>query len=100
MLYKLNEFGVISKIRPEDLQEELSKQILETVVDKYTVSTVFLGVDHDFSKNKNDPVLFETMIFDSSGKDIYIYRCCTLEQSYKMHEDAITWLKFYMYCNH
>lgn len=34
-----------------------------TIINGMTVSTVFLGIDHNFS-NDGAPILFETMIFD------------------------------------
>jgi len=48
------------------------------------VSTVFLGLDHDFS-GEGPPILFETMIF--GGKhDQDQQRCCTWDQALAMHQ--------------
>lgn len=37
-------------------------------IGRYTVSTVFLGLDHDFT-GRGPPVLWETMIFADDGYD-------------------------------
>lgn len=47
-------------------EERLIKQ--ETTPLGYWVSTVFLGVDYNFS-NEGDPILFETMVFNKQGKN-------------------------------
>jgi len=51
------------------------------------VSTVFLGLDYNFS-NKNKPIeVFETKIF--GGKhDEYMTRCATYYQALEMHQKA------------
>lgn len=48
------------------------------------VSTVFLGLDHNFSRI-GPPVLFETMAF-ADGTDMPIqYRCCTWADAERQH---------------
>lgn len=50
------------------------------------VSTVFLGLDHNFEKT-GEPILFETMIF--GGKhDQYQTRCSTWDEAVIQHEEA------------
>ena len=51
------------------------------------VSTVFLGVNHDFLST-DDPLLFETMIF-GGAHDKYIVRCSTWEQAEQQHKAAV-----------
>lgn len=54
------------------------------------VSTVFLGLDHNFNLDPNQPpLLFETMIFDGID-DAYETRCSTWDQAERMHEVALT----------
>ncbi len=64
-----------------------------TVVSKggveYNVSTVFLGIDHDFNLPPIKPVLFETMVFGGDGDEEYCERCCTWDQAEKMHRVAV-----------
>jgi hypothetical protein len=45
---------------------ENRKRVAKTTIGPYTVSTVFLSIDHNFGKGQ--PILFETMIW--SDKDI------------------------------
>ena len=49
-----------------------------------TVSTVFLGVDHQFGKGP--PVLFETMAFFEAKSWEIQERCSTWEQAEEQHE--------------
>jgi len=50
------------------------------------VSTVFLGIDHNFGEG--EPLLFETMIFGGEH-DQYQDRCFTWEQAEEMHKKAV-----------
>ncbi len=50
------------------------------------VSTVFLGMDHDYFGNSL--LLFETMIFGGEH-DQYQERCSTWEQAEQQHQEAI-----------
>ena len=53
------------------------------------ISTVFLGLDHSLPflhNNYNErPVLFETMIFDKNGDDIYMERYYTYQEALESH---------------
>lgn len=51
-------------------------------------STVFLGIDHNFS-GAGEPLLFETMIFDKDGDELYQERYSTWEEAEAGHEKAI-----------
>jgi len=52
------------------------------------ISTVFLGMDHNWS-GKGDPILFETMVFGGElNEDCERY--CTWEEAEKGHE---MWIK-------
>jgi hypothetical protein len=64
---------------------------LEKVADG-EVSTVFLGIDHNFS-GAGEPVLWETMIFGGAN-DQYQDRCSgSREQAEAMHARAVQFLK-------
>lgn len=52
-----------------------------------SVSTVFLGLDHNFDVEDEIPVLFETMIFGGK-EDQFQSRCHTWEEAEVMHENA------------
>lgn len=52
------------------------------------VSTVFLGLDHNFGES-DVPLLFETMIFDTDDEDEYQVRTATWDEAEKAHEVAV-----------
>ena len=61
-------------------------QVAETKVGGLRVSTVFLGLDHNYS-GTGDPILFETMIFGDDA-DSYQTRCSTWDEAERMHAAA------------
>jgi hypothetical protein len=58
------------------------------VIGKATISTVFLGLDHNFF-GRGDPVLFETMIF-GGGLDQEQRRYATYTEAERGHAEAVT----------
>jgi hypothetical protein len=50
------------------------------------ISTVFLGLDHQFGAGP--PMIYETMIF-GGNHDQYQERCSTLEEAKAMHAKAV-----------
>ena len=55
----------------------------------YLVSTVFLGIDHNFLE-EGPPHLFETMIFKAgSNQDLYCERYATWDEAVEGHERAV-----------
>jgi len=79
-----------------DLYQNLCGNNKRRVGDSYVndchISTVFLGIDHGFGATRR-PVLFETMVFDNEGNDMFQSRCCTWDEAVKMHNHAIEWVK-------
>jgi len=63
--------------------EEAERHVAETMVEGVRVSTVFLGLDHEFGEGP--PILFETMIFGGEHNQDYQTRCCTWDEAEKMH---------------
>lgn len=66
-------------------------------VGHFWVSTVFLGLDHNFDEN-GPPLLFETMVFDHSpgascGHDLWMDRTSTWELALEMHARGVAWAK-------
>jgi hypothetical protein len=64
---------------------------------EYTVSTVFLGINHRFGGG-GPPIVFETMVFHGIGKtcdfsEILCWRYCTWNQAVKGHKKAVQWAK-------
>lgn len=64
-----------------------------TDVGEYTVSTVWLGLDHSFSPY-GPPIIFETMIWDKDGNWLdYQERYATEEEALAGHAKAIQWME-------
>jgi hypothetical protein len=73
---------------------ETSDRIIgKDIVRGYRVSTVFLGLDHSFGGGP--PLLFETMIFDDKGTDVFGYqeRYSTYKGAEQGHKAAIDFVK-------
>lgn len=56
------------------------------------VSTVWLGLDHNFG-DSGDPLIFETMVFEESETHELCWRYSTEEQARQGHRDAIREVK-------
>ena len=61
----------------------------ETLPDGKKVSTVWLGLDHNFGEG--EPLIFETMVFSSEGdfSDVDVERYSTLEEAQKGHKEMV-----------
>ena len=79
-------------VRCDDLVEwskqfgSASRIVAQTNVRGINVSTVFLGIDHNFSGGA--PLLFETMVF-GIGEDESQVRCSTWEEAEVQHAEAV-----------
>lgn len=66
--------------------------VKQETIGKHWVSTVFLGLDHNFLM-RGAPILFETMVFritrKGNKKAIYQDRCSTWLEAEKMHAEAV-----------
>jgi hypothetical protein len=74
--------------------ETANRRVAETMIGEAWVSTVFLGVDHNFSlTGKVSPVLWETMVFGGT-LDQEMNRCSgSKEQAEAMHWDMVDRVK-------
>lgn len=59
----------------------------KTIVDDYEVSTIFLGIDHNYFST-GPPLLFETMVF-GGPLDRYQRRYTTYEEALKGHDETV-----------
>lgn len=66
--------------------ESADRIVRKTSIGTAKVSTVFLGIDHNFGE-KGKPLLFETMIF-GGPHDQYQDRCSTWDEAEAMHVKA------------
>jgi hypothetical protein len=65
--------------------EQGTRQIANDYVGSVRVSTIFLGLDHNYNDSQ-EPILFETMVFnEGSWSERRQDRCSTWEQAQGMH---------------
>ena len=67
--------------------EKSDRKVAKTKIKDVTISTVFLGINHNFGEGK--PILFETMIF-GGGLDGEMDRYSTWEEAEEGHK---RWIK-------
>jgi hypothetical protein len=72
--------------------ETIDVHVGDTEINGCRVSTVWLGTDHNFWL-EGPPLVFETMVFQPRGHDIYLERYTTWEQAEEGHQRAIQWVK-------
>jgi hypothetical protein len=68
----------------------------ETLPGGYWLSTVFLGLNHNFNPYSEKPLWFETMIFRpprDKGTSCYCEQFSTLEEAFQGHEEAKRWFE-------
>ena len=66
-----------------------NKIIKRTYLNSKLISTVFLGLDHNY-RITGDPILFETAIFETdSMRDLYLERATTFDNALKTHEKVV-----------
>jgi hypothetical protein len=67
--------------------ESANRIVNQHYVGSYFISTVFLGLDHNFAL-RGPPKLFETMVFapDGDGLDLQCWRCSTWLEAEAQHE--------------
>ena len=80
-------------LRWADWFETADRGVQRDGPDGWTISTVFLGLDHGFGEG--DPILFETHVYRSGhpGDVIYERRCSTWDEALAMHQRALEWFK-------
>ena len=74
-------------------QFEMDRKIGDDIINEKHVSTVWLGLDHNYFGER--PLLFETMVFDEplGGHDIYMDRYTTWDEAVEGHKKAVQWVK-------
>lgn len=61
-----------------------------TELEGAAVSTVFLGIDHNFIGQDGDPLLFETLVFYGDGGLGSLRRYFTWAEAAEGHEEIVT----------
>jgi hypothetical protein len=93
-LYILNGKELVPCSNPTEWAHYLwtnNRHVGEDVVGNVTISTVFLGLDHNFMTD-GPPLVFETMIFGGLH-DKYQTRCSTWDEAEAQHAKAVALAK-------
>jgi hypothetical protein len=72
-------------------QFEKIESVAKSEINDNRISTVWLGLDHNYFGGP--PLVFETMVFDKDGKDIYMDRYTTWQEAEEGHQRAVEWVK-------
>jgi len=83
-------------VRCEDLEEwarwfqAADRHVAETMVGSVRISTVFLGIDHNF-RHEGPPILFETLVFGAELPDLdeSMWRYSTWAEAERMHAEIV-----------
>jgi len=83
-------------IEPDSLKwadwfEHANRTVCLDKTPKGIVSTVFLSIDHQFGDGP--PLLFETMVFDTSSEDEIQYRYETRQEAIEGHNNIVMELR-------
>jgi hypothetical protein len=73
-------------------QKKNERIVAKSNVGDYTISTVFIGLNHNWDDYDDKAHIFETMIFDHNHDDIYCSRTDTWKEAEKEHQNAINWI--------
>ena len=71
--------------------ETSNRRVARDTVNGISVSTVFLGLDHQFGDGP--PMLFETMTFGPSDHEQLCERCSTWEEAEEQHRRVVQSLR-------
>ncbi len=76
--------------------EEADRHVAKDLVGPYRVSTVFLGLDHDFVAEffpgvSRSPLIFETMVFDDSREESSAWFSRTFHPSFNFQRRYRSW---------
>jgi hypothetical protein len=88
---------------------ELTRQLPGLEAEVYCVSTVFIGLNHQYMPGRK-PLWFETMVFGPPYEryyeifkktqpcrdDLWMERCTTRAEALAMHARGLSWLKAYI----
>lgn len=72
-------------------KEENQRVALDEIPGGVIVSTVFLGINHNWSSVRSIPILFETMLFDTGDEweGETQWRYCTYEEAVAGHKETV-----------
>ena len=68
--------------------QDADRTVALDTVDDWTISTVFLGIDHEWSDDA-PPLLFETMVFEGDSTTGVVWRYTTWEEAERGHRNVV-----------
>jgi len=68
-------------------EDEEYRKIKQENVGKYFISTVWIGLNHNFGDG--EPLIFETMVFGGKESDLDMDRYSTLKEAEKGHKKIV-----------
>ena len=71
---------------------QLARTVRQENIEDYWVSTVFLGLNHDWT-GRAKPLVFETMILNRKTKEWSQTRCSTWAEAEAQHLEAVEWAR-------
>jgi hypothetical protein len=69
------------------------RHVGDEIINGKRISTVFLGLCHNFHPYSKIPIVFETMVFKENGSENYMERYSTWKEAEDGHQRAIEWVK-------
>lgn len=89
-----------TEVRPATLHEWAAffeddsrrRVAFDRVTSGVVVSTVFLGLDHNFGKPADGPLVFETMVFGGPF-DGAMFRYCRFDDALRGHEGVLAYVR-------
>jgi hypothetical protein len=90
ILKNKNPIPAINSITFAKYFEKANRHVADTKIGKIRVSTVFLGLDHQFGEGP--PILFETMVF-GGRLDGQQNRYYTWTEAEKGHDEMVKFIK-------
>ena len=71
------------------------RHVDETRIGRIRISTVFLGIDHNWYGPNHPPVLYETMVFGGGFLNEEMMRYCTWAEAEAGHKDMVEVVQTY-----
>lgn len=98
MYYILDENNFVTSSTAKEWSEWFEKKdrtVKKTTVGKYWISTVFIGLDMNYTnmgEYSESPIVFETMVFTDDEENKWNYyeeRCSTWDQAIIQHDKIV-----------
>lgn len=76
------------------MKKNNTKHVAQEMIGDILISTVWLGIDHQWINDAPHPLIFETMVFERNDfHEIYCDRYSTWQEAEEGHQKAVQWVK-------